>query len=140
MNRLIDLHDTAFHHLGLAVRRPERAAEFLRQLGYQLSEPLFDPQQQTNLILCRSSTMPCVEIIFPATGDGPLTELLTQRNELIYHVCYEVSSSDEFVDAARQQGIRILPVSPPKPAVLFGGRHVSFYLVHGFGLIELLER
>jgi hypothetical protein len=30
-------------------------------------------------------------------------------------------------------------LSPPQPAVLFGGRKVSFYSVAGFGVIEILE-
>jgi hypothetical protein len=30
-------------------------------------------------------------------------------------------------------------VSPPKPALLFAGREVSFHLIDKFGLIELLS-
>ncbi len=30
-------------------------------------------------------------------------------------------------------------VFPATPAVLFGGRHVSFYMMRGFGLIEIIQ-
>jgi hypothetical protein len=33
----------------------------------------------------------------------------------------------------------VVPVSPPTPALLFGGREVSFYTISGIGLIELLR-
>jgi hypothetical protein len=36
-------------------------------------------------------------------------------------------------------GHRTMVVSPPKPAVLFDYRPVSFYMVRGFGLIEIIE-
>jgi hypothetical protein len=35
--------------------------------------------------------------------------------------------------------LRLQCVSPPKPAILFGGRHVSFYMIIGIGQIEIIE-
>ena len=52
-----------FHHLGLAVRRPDDAVRFLDGLGYEIGEPIFDPEQNINAILCRhGGAMPDVEI------------------------------------------------------------------------------
>jgi methylmalonyl-CoA/ethylmalonyl-CoA epimerase len=41
-----------FHHLGLAVRAPERALRFLRGLGYVTGPACYDPLQRVNLLLC----------------------------------------------------------------------------------------
>jgi len=128
-----------FHHLGLAVRRPERAVQFLAQVGYEIGEAVFDPEQDTNLMMCMSQSMPDVEIIYPGKSDGPLKELLANQSELIYHICYEVDCASTYLQLIRERGMKVGTVSPPKPALLFGDRKVSFHQVLGFGLIELLE-
>ncbi len=130
----------AFHHLGLAVREPERASRFLRGLGYQVGDVVHDPLQQVQLIWCERPDMPAVELIFPSDGPGPLDAILSERSEMIYHLCYESEGALASVEAIKQSGQRVVCVSPPKPAILFGGRPVSFYVIRGFGLIEILER
>lgn len=128
-----------FHHMGLAVKKEESAITFLKQVGYGIGDKVYDPVQNVNLRLCTSKSNPMIEIIMAGEGDGPLTPILNRYNELIYHTCYEVDDLDLCLDAFESVGIRVHPVSPRKPAVLFNGRNVSFYQVVGFGLIELLE-
>jgi len=41
----------AFHHLGLAVSRPDEAVTFLTGLGYAIGDRVFDPEQNINLAL-----------------------------------------------------------------------------------------
>jgi hypothetical protein len=84
--------------------------------------------------------MPAVELAFPAESPGPLDGILIGRTELIYHLCFENDSEVRSVAAMKESGHRIVCVSPQKPAILFGGRLVSFFLVRGFGLIEVVER
>jgi hypothetical protein len=48
-------------------------------------------------------------------------------------------STDVSIAALRSKGLRVIPISEKKPAVLFGGRMVSFYNVAGIGLIEIVE-
>lgn len=129
-----------FDHLGLAVKAPERACAFLTDLGYEIGPRIHDALQNVNLILCRSAVMPAVELIFPASSPGPLDALLVGRTELIYHICFESESEIRSVAAMKAAGHRVVCVSPQKPAVLFDGRLVSFFLVRGFGLIEVVER
>jgi catechol 2,3-dioxygenase-like lactoylglutathione lyase family enzyme len=130
----------AFHHLGLAVRRPDSAVAFLRGLGYAVGEPVYDARQKTRLILCTAGDQPAVEIICPGDEPGPLDNLLKTRDELIYHVCYTTPSVDRALAAMRQGGLHVVRVAPPNPAILFAEQPVSFYHVVGFGLIELLEQ
>ena len=128
-----------FHHLGLAVAHPDKAVRFLTGLGYTLSPPTYDPLQKVNLIMAHRPGQPAIEVISPAGEPGPLDGLLKQRTELIYHVGYRTRDLPASLEAIKKDGHRILCVSPPKEAVLFGSRPVSFYYVDGFGLIEIIE-
>jgi methylmalonyl-CoA/ethylmalonyl-CoA epimerase len=75
----------------------------------------------------------------PAARPGPLGQLLRTSTELVYHLCYEVPRIDTALEAIRGTIGTPRCVSEPKPAVLFDGRRVAFYLMSGCGLVELLE-
>ena len=128
-----------FHHFGLASRRPEQSLRFLRGLGHDVAKQVYDPLQNVNLWLCTHCSMPTVELVGPAEGQGPLDAILATSNENIYHLCYETENLEVSLVALKAGGFRVICVSAPKPAVLFGNRRVSFYMVKGFGIIELLE-
>ena len=128
-----------FHHLGLAVKNPASAIKFLAGLGYNLGAVVRDEAQNVNLMLCAGRGMPAVEIIYPTEKPGPLAPILKANASLIYHICYECRDLDKALCALEADNNRILLTAPPKPAVLFGGRKVSFYTVIGFGMIEILE-
>ncbi|HEX3991095.1 MAG TPA: VOC family protein [Acetobacteraceae bacterium] len=129
-----------FHHLGLAVRRPNEALSFLQGLGYRCAEPVFDGLQNVHLIMCAHQAMPAVEIIYPGAGTTPIDGYLArQPNGLVYHACYGSPDLAESLAQWEAAGIAAVCVSEPKPAILFGGRKVSFYNVLGVGLIEIIE-
>jgi catechol 2,3-dioxygenase-like lactoylglutathione lyase family enzyme len=130
-----------FHHLGLAVPDPEPAARFLRAQGYTASATVFDPMQAANLALWSHPAAPAVELICPATaGQGAVASILAVRPEgLVYHLCYTTRDLDDSLERIERAGLRPFEVRPPKPAVLFGGAPVCFYLILGFGLIEIIE-
>ena len=129
-----------FHHLGLAVRRPDAAMAFLSNLGYRIGDAVYDPEQNVNLAMCAADAAPDVEVIWPGTRKGPVDGLLAKRDGLVYHVCY---ATDDLPGALRRMedaGHRAIPLAPPKPAVLFDGLQVSFYEVVGFGTVEIIDR
>jgi methylmalonyl-CoA/ethylmalonyl-CoA epimerase len=128
-----------FHHLGLAVKKPEDAVLLLTGMGYKIGVTVRDPLQNVNLALCTRRGMPTIEIIYAAETPGPLADILKSNVSLIYHICYESKNLERTLRAMEREGNRVLLISPPKPAALFGGRHVSFHLVSGFGMIEILE-
>jgi methylmalonyl-CoA/ethylmalonyl-CoA epimerase len=128
-----------FHHLGLAVNRPDTAFRFLKGLGYQIGGSVTDPLQNVQLSLCHHSCMPCVEVIWPTGPNGPLEGILKQSAAMVYHICYETRSLADSIRSMEQDGNRVVCISEPKPAVLFGGQKVSFYRIPQFGLVELLE-
>jgi methylmalonyl-CoA/ethylmalonyl-CoA epimerase len=130
-----------FHHLGLAAKDHEAAARFLTGLGYRIGPLVFDPLQNVRARLCGHDHMPDVEIISPADGEGPLDKLLAGREEgLVYHMCYTSADLDRSLEALEGDGeLSVYSISPPKEAILFGGKQVSFYLVDGVGLIEIID-
>lgn len=128
-----------FHHLGLAVRTPETALLFLSKLGYRECASFFDANQNVNLIMCSHDVMPDVEIIYPSESAGPLDNILSNRNELIYHLCYTTKNLTASLKSMKDDGLRIFTVSEPRNAILFGDKNVSFHMIKGFGLIEILE-
>ncbi len=134
-----DVYGLTFHHFGLAVRDATAAIKILTGLGYNCGESVYDPLQKVQLSWCSHSQMPAVELVSPADEPGPLDNILSNQSELVYHICYGAKDISAAVNALKADGIRILPVVPPKPAILFGGKAVGFYHVKGFGLIEIVE-
>jgi methylmalonyl-CoA/ethylmalonyl-CoA epimerase len=128
-----------FHHLGVAVRNPAIAEQFLCATGYTKENTVFDPLQNVNLIYFTTAGGPSMEVIYPASdGKGPLNAILKDREGIAYHVCYAINDRNRTVAELTDQGLRLAPISPAKPATLFPGNTVSFHNVLGFGLVELL--
>lgn len=127
------------HHLGLAVRRFKDAEAFLCKAGYVPGEEVIDPLQNARLKLCLHQKDLSVELIAPHGVDSPVESILKDLPALAYHCCFEVRNIEAAVAHLTQGGLRVLPISAPKPAVLFSGRRVSFHQSPGFGVFELLE-
>ncbi|MDX9943116.1 MAG: VOC family protein [Bacteroidales bacterium] len=127
-----------FHHFGLAVFDFEPAAGFFKRLGYRIGFPVADPLQNVELVMCTSDNQPGVELIKALNEESPVWPFLRKNNEMIYHACYRVKNIQQ---AMQEQfnGLRVITISPPKPAIMFLGGTVAFYFVKGIGLIELLE-
>ena len=141
MNAEINAWGLRFHHLGLAVRRPRDATRFLAGLGYDIPEPVFDPEQSVHLILCRHpGAMPDVEVIYPADSRSPADAWIKLHpHGLVYHMCYVADDIAAALSALEENGVRAVCMSGPTPAVLFGGCPVAFYNIVGMGLCEIIE-
>jgi len=130
----------AFHHLGLAVRKPEASLALMTAQGYQIGVAIFDPAQNVHAMLCTHETEPAVEILWPGHAESPIDNLVQRHaSGIIYHACYATDDLAVALAGLAEAGLKVSCVSTPKPAPLFGGRKVSFYNVVGFGLIEILE-
>lgn len=128
-----------FNHLGLAVSNQAKALNFLKGLGYHIGDEVFDPEQNVNLVLCRSQTMPDVEVVSQSKQPSPLDNILKKNRDLIYHACYTTDNLKDTLSSVEQDQNKFICILPPKPAILFSGKLVSFYLVNGFGIIEIME-
>jgi catechol 2,3-dioxygenase-like lactoylglutathione lyase family enzyme len=128
-----------FHHLGLAVRVPEAAFRMLAALGYREAPPVFDPVQRVNLALWCHHEMPTVELVWPGDEPSPVDRFV-KGSGLVYHLCFVVDQLEAAIDRMEAAGFGVLPVTPPQPAVLFGGCRVCFLMTEELGLVELLEQ
>ena len=134
------LDNLKFHHLGLAVKDDAKALLMLQALGYKIGERVYDPKQNVFVRLSSAAAHPAVEIVQPGDkGKSPVDGLVTRYEELIYHTCYETPDLAETLSSLEKTGLRCMPLTERIPAILFGGRHVSFYKIPGWGIIELLE-
>lgn len=129
-----------FHHLGLATSQEKAAIKFLQNLGFEIGESIYDPLQKVTLRMCENEEHPNIELITQDAPQGPLSNMLQQNEALTYHYCYSTPNVDETIRLMRTEGVRVALLSRPKPAVLFGGKKVSFLTVRGMGVIELLEQ
>jgi hypothetical protein len=127
-----------FHHLGIAVPRPEVAFAFLGAQGYQPGAQAYDPLMRVNLAMRHHPTLPDFEVIWPGPPPSPIDRMIRAGN-MIYHIGYVTDSPAASLAALAAAGFDVLAVSTPQPAVLFGGIDVSFHTVDGLGLIELLH-
>lgn len=131
-----------YHHFGLATKNEKKATDFLRGLGYSISGIIYDPLQMVNLIMCEHKSFPDVEVIFPKSKNetnSPLSNIFKLQNELIYHICYTTTNLDMSLQKIKEIGLRVIPISLKKEAILFNNNPVSFYKIAGFGIIEILE-
>lgn len=122
-----------FHHNGIACEDiPSTLAEVRRMLPVRaVSEVVFDPLQKAELCMIELEGLPRIELVSGEMVQGLLAKGVSQ-----YHVCYETEGLEQTV--ARFYDAGAFVVSPPRPAVLFGGRQVAFVQT-AIGLVELLQ-
>src|SRR5690349_18139289 len=108
----------AFHHLGLAVLRPEEAFKYLKLLGYTDAATCFDPLQRVNLAIRYHASMPAVEVIWPGDGPSPIDKLIKQRVAIIYHLCYTTGDAEKSLAAITAAGLEVMTLGTAQPAIL----------------------
>ena len=123
----------AFHHIGVACSDIDRAADFILRTHVIVSDTgtIFDSVQNAQVRLFNDRQPGAIELV-----SGPAVAKVLRHQTTYYHVCYATQDLGQTLDLARQAGM--LLVSPPKEAILFGGRRVAF--VFGpLGFVEFLE-
>lgn len=127
------------HHVGIAVRNAEEAAErFGALLGlergkrYELPElgvtALFLPVADGNL-----------ELLEPTSEASTVAKFLDKRGEGLHHVCFEVEDIESALAELARKGARLID-EKPRPGA--GGHLVAFVhpkSTHGV-LVELKQR
>lgn len=126
----------AFHHVGVACRSIEREARPLLALGYAHEGEVFEDPLQGIRGRFLAGAGPRMELLEPLPGSTTLDPFLS-RGVKMYHHAYETPDLEAALEWHLSQRART--VSPPKPAVAFGGRRVAFLALPTLFIIELIE-
>jgi methylmalonyl-CoA/ethylmalonyl-CoA epimerase len=124
-------------HIGVAVTSVAEALAFYRDvLGVEPHPP---EQADGATVVSLPFGGPEVELLEPASPEGPIAKFLAKRGPGIHHVCYEVADLDAALARCRAAGYRLVDEVPRQGA---HGRRIAF--VHpkttaGI-LLELTER
>jgi methylmalonyl-CoA/ethylmalonyl-CoA epimerase len=128
-------------HVGVAVPSLKPATETLSALfGYRVvSGPFDDPIQKVSVNFLTKSENDAteIELIAPLSEDSPITSMLAKSGGGAYHLCFETADIDQALVHAKDNGCMI--VSPPVPAVAFGGRRIAWIYTRSRQLFELVE-
>jgi methylmalonyl-CoA/ethylmalonyl-CoA epimerase len=126
------------HHYGLATKNIERTVGVFRSLGYQVSEPVFDPLQKVNIVFVKHDAETPIELVCDSEPSGPTTGLFSKIGSSLYHICYQVDNIEKMIQALRQQGFLLR--HKPVPATAFKGKRIAWLYNQDIGMIELLEQ
>jgi len=128
-------------HVGVAVPSLGPTTETLSTLfGYRVvSGPFNDPIQKVSVNFLTTSDKDTaeIELIAPLSEDSPITSMLAKSGGGAYHLCFETSDIEQALVHAKNNGCMI--VSPPVPAVAFGGRRIAWIYTRSRQLFELVE-
>jgi len=129
------------HHLGCVVPSISTVADaFAASISASWDGHIIhDPLQRVRVAFFRPADArnPVYELVEPAGDNSPVTNFLKKGGGL-HHVCYEIDDLELGLKEA--SGAGWLMVSPPKPAVAFGGRRIAWIYSKDRLLMELLER
>lgn len=140
MTNALSDDNVIFDHIGLLTKNPDGASKSLSILGFSISDSLFDSNQGAYLRMAQSpDSHTKIEIISPCDDESALNSLLRHRNDYMYHSCFRVQSVKKILNRLRHFNLRVTEMSKPKPAVMFDGDLVSFYVIEGIGLVEFIE-
>ena len=130
-----------FHHVGFVVASITEAGRSLAEsIGAQWDgQIIHDPLQAARVAFLRfeNPDTPAIELVEPAGEASPLHRFL-QRGGGLHHVCFQVDSLENQLQACRAAGG--LVVKPPLPAVAFGSRRIAWIYSKHKLLVEYLER
>lgn len=136
MNQL-DVEGLAFHHVGVACRDLDAEEQLFALLGYEREGPDFlDPIQGVHGRFLIGGG-PRLELLRNQEGRGVLSTWLKNRTKF-YHLAYETDSLAAAGAGLAQRGAK--QVVAPVPAVAFGMRKITFYMLPNLALIELISR
>ncbi len=129
------------HHVGVATRKLAQTTETLESLfGYRtIAGPFADPIQRVSVSFLTLSAEDevQVELVEPLAEDSPVTAILQKGGGAAYHLCMETSDLDAALTHSKALGCML--VSPPAPAVAFGGRRIAWIYTPTRQLVELVE-
>jgi len=127
-----------FHHYGLLVRDIEESIKRFQLYGYTLIIKDSDPLQKANLAILEN-TDSRIELVSPHESNSSLKNLLNNKKDTGYHLCYSVDSTEKYESFMKEHGAIIKKITKTKPAKIFNNKMVTFYYIDSTGIIEIFE-
>jgi methylmalonyl-CoA/ethylmalonyl-CoA epimerase len=126
-----------FHHVGVACRDLDREQAGYELLGYvREGDDFEDPTQGIRGRFLVADGMPRIELLVNLDGSSTLDPWL-KGPARTYQQAFETDTFDATVEQFQARGARV--VSPPVPAVAFGGRRICFVMLRTMTLVEVIE-
>lgn len=121
-----------FHHTGMACEAISATVKAMQDAGDAtlLAGPVVDPNQSGATLALYKWNGAIVELIHGRVVES----FLRHGHPSLYHTCFTSSAG------AGSPGGDWRQVTERKPAVLFKGAMVSFWVHHDLGIIEFLEQ
>lgn len=113
--------DARIAHIGIAVASIADALPFYRDVLGLVPHAPESADGATIVSLPLGETD--VELLEPATPDGPIARFLARRGPGIHHVCYRVPDLDQALARCRAAGYQLIDEEPRTGA---GGRRIAF--------------
>ncbi|MDG1432280.1 MAG: VOC family protein [Paracoccaceae bacterium] len=126
----------SFHHIGVACLRIDREIAHWSALGYGQEGDRFEDPLQGVAGIFMTGPGPRMELLQELPGSDTLTPFLAAGTRM-YHQAFEVPEFENAISYMAGHRARVL--SPPKPAVAFGGRQVVFMMQPNRAIVELIE-
>jgi methylmalonyl-CoA/ethylmalonyl-CoA epimerase len=125
-----------FHHVGYACENIHNELAHLQTLGYKLEGDMFaDPLQKVHgCFLSLGSNR--IELLEPTSDDSPLWLYLNKAIKM-YHLAYVSPNFEKTLEELADNVA--FQVTPPRAAVAFGGRRISFLMLRSLLLVEIIE-
>jgi len=128
-----------FDHVGIVV--PDLAAG-IPKLAAILGEVNWtrrfdDSRLGVSVQFARDRAGMIYELIAPLGEESPVARTVNLRANLLNQLAYRTNSLEASVEHLRSQGS--CPITPPTPALAFGGARVQFLMTPLDFLIELIE-
>lgn len=131
------LSNLSFHHIGYAVKDIDATAQFYLKTGWEKSDTVLDPTQNTYIAFLSREGFPTIELVAPVDEQSPICNTLKKNGVGTYHVCYSVPNIEEAVLELRSQ--RFMPLFQPVEAVAINNHRICYLMHPQVGLIELVE-
>ncbi len=128
------------HHIGVAVKDiAAAAAKYVRFHQYRTAtEIIHDATQQAYVQFLRlEGDAAYLELVQPDGPDSNLSRAVAKGGGL-NHICY--STDDIEAACSTLAGGGMFVITPPVPAVAFGGRRIAWLIGNNVVLTELVER
>jgi len=132
------LSEYSFHHIGVATNSIVNTSRYYEDLGFLISETIFDPIQSVNICFLYKTGHPSIELIEPISDLSPVAKFLQKMGGVTpYHFCYEVKSIEEAI--ATMKKMKFVSLSKPVIAIAMQNRLICFLYNKEVGLIELVQ-